>query len=395
MLSEEVIHMKKLSITLASVVLVASISTSALAAPIPGKYYAVKTGTPSSFASAFGADVNALCKNLKIVGTASNAGGNSLQDAVKALQGCDLSDNILKSFGLDNKANQNTDTAPTATPAPAEKAVPAAEEPAAEPADAAKADAGACEQQNPAVNAANDAAKASAPVQSALNSLLEKCGIQVDLGKLFQNCFGNAVKPAPSATPAPTAAPKPTAAPAPSATPAPTAKPTATPAPIVTPAPTAKPTPSATPVPTAKPTATPAPTATQSPADGKADSLAYEKQVVELVNEQRAANGLAPLKLSSELSRVARAKSQDMHDRNYFSHTSPTYGSPFDMMKAFGISYRTAGENIAKGYSTPAAVVNAWMNSPGHRANILNSSYTTIGVGYVADGHYWTQHFIG
>ena len=84
-----------------------------------------------------------------------------------------------------------------------------------------------------------------------------------------------------------------------------------------------------------------------------------------------------------------------MKDNQYFSHTSPTYGSPFDMMKRFGIAYRTAGENIAMGYQTPEAVVDGWMNSDGHRANILNASFTQIGVGYVADGHYWTQMFIG
>lgn len=122
---------------------------------------------------------------------------------------------------------------------------------------------------------------------------------------------------------------------------------------------------------------------------------AFESEVVRLVNEIRAENGLKPLTQDWQLSRVARYKSQDMRDLGYFSHTSPTYGSPFNMMKSFGISYRTAGENIAKGYSTPEAVVNGWMNSPGHRANILNSSYTHIGVGYVASGNYWTQMFVG
>lgn len=121
----------------------------------------------------------------------------------------------------------------------------------------------------------------------------------------------------------------------------------------------------------------------------------YENEVVRLVNAERAKNGLSPLTQDWELSRVARYKSQDMKDNSYFSHTSPTYGSPFNMIKNFGISYRTAGENIAKGQSTPQAVVNAWMNSSGHRANILNSSYTKIGVGYIADGKYWTQMFIG
>ena len=121
----------------------------------------------------------------------------------------------------------------------------------------------------------------------------------------------------------------------------------------------------------------------------------YEAEVIRLVNEIRRENGLNPLTANWELSRVARYKSQDMADNRYFSHTSPTYGSPFQMIKAFGLSYRTAGENIAMGYSTPQAVVDGWMNSSGHRANILNASYTQIGVGYVVQGHYWTQMFIG
>ena len=121
---------------------------------------------------------------------------------------------------------------------------------------------------------------------------------------------------------------------------------------------------------------------------------AYEQEVIRLVNEIRAKNGLKALSYDWELGRVARYKSQDMKDNKYFSHTSPVYGSPYQMMKNFGISYRSAGENIAKGYATPQAVVNAWMNSSGHRANILNASYTHIGVGYVAGGNYWTQMFI-
>lgn len=123
--------------------------------------------------------------------------------------------------------------------------------------------------------------------------------------------------------------------------------------------------------------------------------LSYESEVIRLVNEIRAKNGLKPLTANWELSRVARYKSQDMVDNRYFSHTSPTYGTPFQMIKAFGLSYRSAGENIAYGYRTPQAVVDGWMNSSGHRANILNASYTQIGVGYVASGHYWTQMFIG
>ena len=123
-------------------------------------------------------------------------------------------------------------------------------------------------------------------------------------------------------------------------------------------------------------------------------ALNYEKEVIRLVNEHRRTAGLDELTYDWQLSRVARYKSQDMKDNNYFSHTSPTYGSPFQMMKSFGISYRSAGENIARGQATPKAVVDSWMNSPGHRANILSSSFTHIGVGYVADGRYWTQMFI-
>jgi uncharacterized YkwD family protein/spore coat assembly protein SafA len=123
-----------------------------------------------------------------------------------------------------------------------------------------------------------------------------------------------------------------------------------------------------------------------------------ENQVIALTNQERAKHGLPALKADWELTRVARYKSVDMRDKNYFSHTSPTYGSPFTMMKNFGIKYRTAAENIAAGQRTPAEVVKAWMNSPGHRANILNKSMTHIGVGYAKGGsksHYWTQLFIG
>ena len=122
--------------------------------------------------------------------------------------------------------------------------------------------------------------------------------------------------------------------------------------------------------------------------------LSYENEVIRLVNEQRVKNGLKELQADWELSRVARFKSQDMKDNKYFSHTSPVYGTPFEMIKNFGISYKSAGENIARGQATPQAVVNAWMNSSGHRANILNSTYTKIGVGYVPEGKYWTQMFI-
>lgn len=122
---------------------------------------------------------------------------------------------------------------------------------------------------------------------------------------------------------------------------------------------------------------------------------AFEWQVFELTNKERVNNGLQPLQVDYELSRVAHEKSRDMATNYYFSHDSPVYGSPFDMMRSYGITYRTAGENIAKGQRTPAEVVQAWMNSPGHRANILNPNFTHIGLGYVEQGNHWTQQFIG
>lgn len=119
-----------------------------------------------------------------------------------------------------------------------------------------------------------------------------------------------------------------------------------------------------------------------------------EAEVVRLVNVQRSNNGLKALTSNWELQRVAQYKARDLTDRNYFSHNSPTYGSPFDMIKSFGIHYSYAGENIAKGQRTAQEVMNAWMNSQGHRANILNSNYTQIGVGYDSRSNSWVQMFI-
>ncbi|WP_242241542.1 CAP domain-containing protein [Bacillus cereus group sp. BfR-BA-01309] len=134
--------------------------------------------------------------------------------------------------------------------------------------------------------------------------------------------------------------------------------------------------------------------AEQKPAEEAKSLSEFEQRVVELTNAERAKQGLSALKIDTELSKVARIKSEDMQKNNYFDHNSPTYGSPFDMMKKFGISYTSAGENIAQGQRTPEEVVQAWMNSAGHRANILNNSFTHIGVGYVESGNYWTQQFI-
>ncbi|WCK52388.1 CAP domain-containing protein [Aneurinibacillus sp. Ricciae_BoGa-3] len=122
-----------------------------------------------------------------------------------------------------------------------------------------------------------------------------------------------------------------------------------------------------------------------------------EQQMLNLVNQERQKNGLAPLKANMQLVKMARVKAKDMIDNNYFSHQSPTYGSPFDMMKTFGISYQTAGENIA-GNQTVSAAHTALMNSAGHRANILNGSFTQVGIGIVNGGPYgkmFVQDFIG
>lgn len=122
-----------------------------------------------------------------------------------------------------------------------------------------------------------------------------------------------------------------------------------------------------------------------------------ELETFNLINEQRVAAGLPALIIDDEVQNVARIKAEDMVNSGYFSHTSPTYGSPFDMLKSFKISYRTAGENIA-GNSTNSGAVNAWMNSEGHKANILNNSYNYTGIAVVNSSKYgkiYVQMFIG
>ena len=124
---------------------------------------------------------------------------------------------------------------------------------------------------------------------------------------------------------------------------------------------------------------------------------ADEQEVFNLVNAKRTATGLAALSIDAEVQKVARDKAQDMVDNNYFSHTSPTYGSPFDMMKNYGIKYNAAGENIA-GNSSNSGAVNAWMNSEGHKANILSNNYNYTGIGVVSSPKYgkiYVQMFIG
>lgn len=136
---------------------------------------------------------------------------------------------------------------------------------------------------------------------------------------------------------------------------------------------------------------------TQIPSTGGSTAASAEVQeVLRLVNEQRAQNGLAALTLSDKLCELATLKAEDMVANGYFDHTSPTYGSPFEMMRQFGVTFSSAAENIAAGQRTPEQVMTAWMNSSGHRANILGQSYTEIGIGVAADSNgrlYWVQMF--
>lgn len=124
---------------------------------------------------------------------------------------------------------------------------------------------------------------------------------------------------------------------------------------------------------------------------------ADEQEVFNLINAQRTAAGLSALQIDEELQNVARVKAKDMVDNNYFSHNSPTYGTPFNMIKNFGITYKAAGENIA-GNSSNQGAVNAWMNSSGHKANILSNNYNYTGVAVVSSptyGKIYVQMFIG
>lgn len=140
--------------------------------------------------------------------------------------------------------------------------------------------------------------------------------------------------------------------------------------------------------------APPRPAAPIRPA-GASPSL-EQQRVLQLVNAARTRRGLAPLRFTAGLNQVARQRSQDMVRRNYFSHTDPSGRNPYWHMRRAGISYRTAGENIAWGQRSPEEVVRAWMNSPGHRANILNPHFSQMGLGVARkpDGTpTWTQLF--
>ena len=232
--------------------------------------------------------------------------------------------------------------------------------------------------------------------------------------KNFLNKYSEVAKPAPSKPieeadkkPTPEVEQKPEVEVVPEPKPVPTPTPEATPEveveqvpeAEVKPVPETKPEPETKPVPEVVPTPTPVEPAPEKPSKPVEESpnasvSAVEQAVLNLTNAERQKAGLAPLQSDSKLMDSARAKSKDMSAKNYFSHTSPTYGSPFDQMKSFGITYRAAAENIAMGQRSAEEVVKGWMESPGHRQNILDSKFTHIGIGYDASGNYWTQQFI-
>ncbi len=180
-------------------------------------------------------------------------------------------------------------------------------------------------------------------------------------------------------TPAPTTKPSPTTAPAP------TTKPSPTKAPITTtkPVPTTKPTPTTAPTPTTKPSTT----------TNTSGISNYANQVLQLVNQERVKAGLSTFTTNSTLTAAANKRAQETVQS--FSHTRPNGSSFSSALKEFGVPFNAAGENIAYGQRTPQEVVTGWMNSPGHRANILNASFHKIGIGVYQTGGtiYWSQLF--
>lgn len=182
---------------------------------------------------------------------------------------------------------------------------------------------------------------------------------------------------------------------------APTQQPDQTPVPQPTARPTAQPTAHPTQLPTAAPTARPTakPTGTPSASTGDYTTIsvaAQEQKLLNLLNEDRAANGLSALNVDPELSRIARIKSCDMKENGYFAHTSPTYGNAAAMLTAFGYAYHGVGENIAH-HATVEKSEAAFMSSSGHRQNILGSQWTKVGIGVCVDDNgfvYVTQLFV-
>ncbi len=236
---------------------------------------------------------------------------------------------------------------------------------------------------------------ATSPVQAANNvkvilgsnckiseALKDKLNCTIGGSVIIGGCVINPTQK-PESTPIPTVAP----------TVAPTVKPTTAP----TVAPTVMPTTAPTVKPTVTPTAVPTTAPTTKPTQTPSTQNTMEQEVLALVNKVRQQNGLSVVTWAEDVAKVARAHSSDMINRGFFSHTNPDGLSPFDRLKNNGISYRTASENIAYGQKTAEAVMDAWMNSSGHRANILNKNVKEMGVGAVKKSNgtvYWTQMFI-
>jgi uncharacterized protein YkwD len=196
--------------------------------------------------------------------------------------------------------------------------------------------------------------------------------------------------PTPKPTPRPTFIPTPTPSFTPTSTPIPTAIATPTPTALPSPAPTETPTPSF--APTANPT--PIPTATPTPNASEPDN-SLTAEILRLTNLERGSAGLGALTLQPLLNQAAQAHADTMVSTGQFSHVINGLG-PADRVTAAGYSWRAVAENIAYGYSTPAAVMTGWMNSSGHRANILGANYTELGVGMLKDSQgraYWVQVF--
>lgn len=169
-----------------------------------------------------------------------------------------------------------------------------------------------------------------------------------------------------------------------------TARPAQAPVKTAAPKPAATPAPQATQTPAAAPIRTPAPQATQKPPVVNSgdytpsSATTQEKKALDLMNGDRARNGLNPLPLDAELSRLARIKAQDMKDNHYFAHESPTYGNAASMLKRFGYAYSGVGENIAH-HATVEKAEAAFMSSTGHRTNILGSQWKRVGIGVCPD----------
>ncbi|KOX05981.1 CAP domain-containing protein [Streptomyces sp. NRRL B-3648] len=215
------------------------------------------------------------------------------------------------------------------------------------------------------------------------------------------------VSPSASASASPSTAPSPSAsksapAPAPkrpSATATPSKRAAGKPAPKKTPARRATPAAPATPAASAEPRSTPSRTPTKAPAPASTPvtvsrEAAVAAEVLKLVNEERAKAGRSPLAANSSLTRLAESFSDDMAARGFFDHTDPDGRTPWDRAASAGIT-ELGGENIARGQADAAAVMQSWMNSPGHRANILNPDFKTLGVGvhFGPGGPWWTQDF--